>query len=489
MRIVQVTAEFAPIAKAGGMGEVVVGLTRELSRLGHDVDVILPKYDSIDLKKLSKVDLEVPDFKCGENGNLHANAMWSANVEGCRLHLLEVRHSSGYFHRGKIYGFEDDTRRFIYFCRAVMEYLSLKKEKIDILHLHDWHTALCAVLAREIFHLPIKGILITLHNVEYQGRCATWDLDAIGLNGKKLLAADKMQDDDPEYPKAINLLKGGLVYSDGINAVSNSYAKEILTSHAGFHLEKTLKRVKGKLTGIINGIDQTLWNPANDPHLAAHYSASDSLNEICDAKQKLRKALSNRFGLDPNRRPWIGGITRLVPQKGPELIEFAIQKTPSLGGTFILLGSSPNPKIQTQFESLKKHNAANRNIFLHFEYDEALAHEIYGALDFLLIPSHFEPCGLTQLIGMRYGVIPIARATGGLKDTIFDGENGLLFLEPTPKALNETLARAFDLFHNKASTFASLMMSGMKTDCSWKNPAQQYLRLYEKLALGDAVAI
>lgn len=490
MRIVQISTEFAPLAKAGGMGEVVVGLARELSLLGHKVDVIIPKYDFIDLKKLSQLKLEIADFKCVEKGQLYANAIWSALCEGCQLHLLEARHPAGYFYRGKIYGCDDDTQRFLYFCKAALEYLKLKGEEIDILHLHDWHSAACAILARDLFQLKIRSILLTLHNVEYQGKCATWDLDAIGLPGVKYLTENKLKDDDPANPKTLNLLKGGLVYADGINTVSKSYAKEILTPQMGFHLDKTLRKLKHKLTGILNGIDLQLWDPTQDPHLPVHFPPSFSIEEAYATKEKIRAHLGKTLGIDLAKRPWVGAITRLAFQKGPEFLEAAIERSAYWGVTFLLLGSAPNPKIQARFDALKKKYQGKPQIFLHFEYDEALAHQIYGALDFILIPSHFEPCGLTQLIGMHYGVVPIARATGGLKDTIFDCEdpsiptpvrNGFLFSEPTFDAMDQTIQRALKVFREDKPRFQNLILAGLKTDYSWEKPTQEYLKLYNSL--------
>ncbi|MBI3508153.1 MAG: glycogen synthase [Chlamydiia bacterium] len=485
MRIVHISAEFAPLAKAGGMGEVLVGLCRELTQLGHETEIILPKYDFIDLKTLNQVKLELADFKCWESGQLHANAMWYAETEGCRLHLLEARHPAGYFHRGKIYGCEDDTRRFIYFCRAVLEYLKLGNREIDILHLHDWHTALCAVLARDLFQLPIKAIVLTLHNMEYQGHCASWDLDAIGLNGQKYLHKDKMQ--DPRFSEAINLLKGGLVYADALVAVSPTYAREIVTPEGGFYLDQTLRKMKSKLTGILNGIDHHLWNPAADPCLAAHFSEKSPIGTILTSKQKMRESLAKQWGLDPNKRPWVGAITRLVNQKGPELLEAAIEQVPAMGATFLLLGASPNPKIQKHFDALKKKFHGNAQVLLQFEYNERLAHQLYSALDFILIPSTFEPCGLTQMIGMRYGAIPIARATGGLKDTVFDAEtsekkrNGFLFSEMSPRAIHDVMKRAFAHFHKDGPAFEALIQHAVQLDCSWKAPSQHYVQLYRRL--------
>jgi starch synthase len=453
--------------------------------MGETVDVILPKYDFIDVRKISHLKMEVPDFKCLENGNLHANAMWSGTCEDCSVHLLEARHPAGYFHRGKIYNCDDDAARFLYFSRACLEYLKLKKEPIDILHLHDWHTAIAAVLTKEIFQLPIRGIILTIHNAEYQGPCAPWDLDAIGLKGADYLTKEKLQDDDPARPKTINLLKGGIVYSDAVNTVSPSYAKEILTSDLGIHLDATLRKYKEKVSGILNGIDAKIWDPGSDPALQTPYTAESSISAILEAKKSARAVLKSRFNLSEDRRPWVGSVVRLVPEKGPDLIEAGIRQTLKQGGSFVFLGSSPLPKLQTHFDQLKK---TLPQALFHFEYDEALAHQVFAALDFLLAPSLKEPCGLTQLIAMRYGTVPIVRATGGLKDTVFDCEdpsipiqkrNGFVFQKPSSAA--ETVERAIRFFRSDAATLQSMLRRSMQTDFSWKIPAQNYSRLYRSL--------
>lgn len=475
MKVVQLGVEFAPIAKVGGLGEVIQGLSRELTRQKVQVDVILPKYDFLDVRKLSKLKVEVPEFTCLG----HTNAMWSATCEGCSLHLLES--STNYFRRGKIYGCEDDTARFLYFSRACLEYLKLKNEPIDILHLHDWHVAVCALLAKEIFSLPIKAILLTIHNGEHQGRSAPWDLEAIGLKKHDLL-----QDDDPAHPKALNLLKGGIVYADWVNTVSPTYAKELLTAAIGGPLSKTFRKYKDKLSGFLNGIDQTTWDPSNDPNLPKPYAASSPLPEILAAKEAARTALRKRFSLPLTHRPWVGSITRLVPQKGPELIEHGLRQTLALGGSFLLLGSSPLPKIQKHFDKLKQEFVGSPQALLHFEYDEELSHLLFAALDFLLVPSHFEPCGLTQLLAMRYGTLPIVRGTGGLKDTVFDEgaphpQNGFVFRDLDPTALAATLQRAILLFQNEQEKCNALLIRDMRQDYSWTQLSKNYFNLFRNL--------
>lgn len=483
-KIVQVAAEFAPLAKAGGLGEVVVGLSRELTRVHETVEVILPKYNFIPSHSLSNLQVEVTDFKAFENGSQRSNTMWRAAAEGCSLHLLEPHHPAGYFSRDKIYGYEDDIARFLYFSKAVVEYLKLKQEPIDILHLHDWHVAAIAPLIRCFYkqEIDVKGIVLSIHNIEYQGLCASHDLQAIGL------PSEPFQTDDARYPSTLNTLKAGLLYADAWVAVSPTYAEEILFPSHSFHLDPTLRKYRSKLCGILNGIDLTLWDPAKDPYIKVPFSASDSIQTITTAKRKNRPP----FSKSPKQGPWVGAVTRLVPQKGPELIEAALHHTVEAGGTFLLLGSSPIPALQRHFEELQKTYRNHPQVAIHLEYDEALAHQIYAALDFLIVPSHFEPCGLTQMIAMRYGTIPIVRATGGLKDTVIDCDNasrpaerrnGFVFADATLESLQGALDRAFHLWRSDPSTLQTLLQRGMRSDFGWQKPAKDYLKLYKKLSL------
>lgn len=489
MKIVHLSSEFAPFAKAGGLGDVLTGLARELTLAGHEVEVILPKYDFITQKSPLPLQKEFQDFYCWEKGESYRNTMWSAFVENCRLLLLEAHHPKGYFSRGKIYACEDDIARFLYFSKACLEYLKARNEPIDILHLHDWPVSIAAVLAKEIYKLPIRAIVLTIHNADYQGHCATWDLDAIGLHGAKYLTKESFEDD--RYPNAINLLKGGIVFSDAVNTVSASYAKEILTPEIGGPLSETFRLHQAKIRGITNGIDYHLWNPCQDPYLETHYNSALSSMEIENRKESARNQLRKQFNLHLNQRPWVGSITRIVPQKGPKLLEAGLDKTIDLKGSFVLLGSSPIPSLQEHFEHLKRKHAKSENVLLQFEYNEALAHQIYASLDFLLLPSLFEPCGLSQMIAMRYGTIPIVRATGGLQDTVFDWanpkvtadkRNGFVFKNATNTDLFSALSRAFEMFRKDPETIQVLSKRGMQQNFSWEKPAKEYVKMYLNLS-------
>lgn len=474
MKIVNVTAEFAPIAKAGGMGEMVVGLARELTRLSEDVEIILPKYQFIPNASLPHLTQE-RQFTTLENGVEITNIVWSAVVEGCRLLLIEPRHPAGYFDRDRIYSFEDDIARFLYFSRAVYDYLSLRKQPIDILHLHDWHVAALAPLIATHNSVHAKGIVLSLHNSEYQGICTESDIAAIGLRPTQQL----------KHQGKINLLKGGIEYAHAIIPVSPTYAKEILNSPLGFGLEPIFLKNQSKIHGILNGIDQTLWNPATDPHLPFHYSIDQSVAAVQKAKKSIRETLIQKYNLSQTKGPWFGAITRLVPAKGIDLLENAIPHIQKIGGTFVLLGSSPIEAIQQRFEALQN----TPNTLIQLTYDDALAHQLYASLDFLLVPSQTEPCGLTQMIGMRYGTIPIARATGGLADTVFDWENssrpfaqrnGFLFQDYSLPSFQRTIDRAVTLWKKDHSSFETLLRHALSADHSWHTSADTYRRLFHR---------
>ena len=475
MYIVEVAAEFAPIAKAGGLGEVMVGLCRELTRIGEEVELILPKYNFLP-HNLRHLQIETPHFQVSERGRPIDNTMWSAHVEDCSLRLLEPHHPKQYFDRSHIYGEEDDIARFLYFSKAVVEYLKSQKRPIDIIHLHDWHVAAIAPLLRTLHkEIRVGALLFTLHNVEYQGKCCLEDLEAVGLKDTSLLQTE---------PGQYNLLKGGIEFADAIIPVSPTYAKEILTPSHGFGLDNVLTRNRSKIHGILNGIDLTLWDPSQDLALSKHYRALDTAEKITDAKQHSKESMADRFGLDAKKHPWIGSITRLVPQKGPELIAEGLSQTTRYGGSFALLGSGAAPDIRQRFEKLK--HTHKGQALIQLEYNETLAHQLYAALDFLLVPSHFEPCGLTQMIAMRYGTIPIVHATGGLKDTVFDPTdsryqkqaNGFVFNQWTAESLNHTLGRIFKLQEERSPLIEILRKHGMQTDFGWTKPALDYMKLF-----------
>ncbi len=496
MHIVHIASELAPVAKVGGLADVIYGLSKELSRLGHNVEIILPKYDCLHYGDLQNLKVEQREVWSFEGPHRFNNTIWSANVDDLKVLFIEPHHPLYYFSRGVIYGCNDDIDRFIYFSRTAMEYLFKSGKRPDAIHVHDWPTALVPVLYKEMYTAlgyRAGGTVLTIHNMEHQGRCLPHNLSHAGLKGESYLSPEKMQ--DPVLLKDVNLLKGGIVYADKITTVSPSYEKEIQTAEGGFGLEEILVKYRKKLTGILNGIDEDFWNPEKDPHLVQSYPThgvdKSRLPLTLAGKKENKRYLRTHLRMKESDEPLVAAVTRLVPQKSPELIKHAIRCTLQKGGQFILLGSSPIPSIHKEFEALQIELKNNENAAILMDRDEALAHQIYAAADMFVIPSLFEPCGLTQLIALRYGTVPIARATGGLADTVFDKDtserpqkerNGFTFTLPDRDEVGVAIARAIECYKQQPETWQSLMFNGMRQDYSWKYAAPQYLSVYKAIS-------
>ncbi len=503
MHIVQIVTELCPIAKVGGLADVIYGLSKELSKQKHKVEIILPKYDCLNYGGLKNLKVEFRELWSYEGTHQYNNTIWSAEIDGLKVLLVEPHHPQYYFSRGIIYGCHDDIDRFVYFSRTAIEFLFKSGRQPDAVHVHDWPTALVPVLYKEMYKpLGFKtgGTVLTIHNMEHQGRCQPFNLTRAGLRGDSYLEPDKMQ--DPYSSSHINLLKGGIEYADKITTVSPNYEKEIQTPEGGFGLEEALIKNRKKLKGILNGIDEDFWNPEKDPHLVHKYSTysidKHKLPKLLDAKKENKRQLRTHFGLKETDAPLIGSVTRLVPQKSPELIKYALYRTVEKGSQFILLGTSPILSVQKEFEALQEEFKNNENVSVLLDIDEALAHQIFAASDLVVIPSLFEPCGLTQLIALRYAAIPIVRLTGGLADTVFDIDtsskpaemrNGFTFDFPDRKGIDWALTRALDCFKRDKQKWQSLLVNGTRQDFSWKHSAQDYLSLYHQLGKEETVKL
>lgn len=496
MYAIHIASELAPIAKVGGLGDVTLGLCRELSWKGHDVDIIIPKYDCMDSDDIRDLSVEYQNLMSFYEGQWHSNTVWVGWVENLKVYFIEPHHPRYFFNRGCFYGCDDDIERYLYFSRAALEFLYKKQLQPDIIHLHDWQSAVIAPLYYDIYNslgLTKPKIVFTIHNIEYQGKCSPMDLDRIGLDGKKLLAPDKLQDN---FNKGtVNLLKGGIVFSNFVTTVSPNYAKEVKTPEGGRGLEKTLDLYKDKFKGILNGIDYSYWNPEIDRYLPAHFSPREFPKDkkdrnTLDKKAYIKKVLREKLMLSEEHRPIIGCITRLVPQKGIELIKHTLKYALAHNAQFVLLGSSPIPSISAEFHELKHQYADHPNVHLTLHHQEELAHQIYAASDMFIVPSLFEPCGLTQMIALKYGSIPIVRKTGGLADTIFDVDysgrkfedtNGYVFDFPDKTGIESALSRAIDCWFHYPEKWRKLMINGMNVDFSWNIPSNQYLDVYKQI--------
>ncbi len=483
MYIVMITPECAPVAKVGGLGDVVQGLSHELAIRGNAVEIILPKYDCMRYDLIFALhktysDLWVPYH----DQHIHCDVYFGF-VDRLKCFFIEAHSPENFFNRGIFYGHHDDPERFAFFCRAAMEFMLKTNKHPEIIHCHDWQTGLVPVLLFEIYKylgMTHPRVCYTLHNLRHQGLTGGHILRQVGLNPANYMTQDRLQDNF-NY-SAINIMKGGIVYSNFVTTVSPRYAEEIKNSDLGFGLQHTLHVHSNKFGGVLNGIDYNVWNPEIDPYIPFRYSI-----KTIDDKYKDKEALRNRLWLRQNFRPIVSVIGRLDHQKGVDLIRHGIFYSLANGCQFVLLGSSPDPAINNDFWGLKHYLNDNPDCHLEISYNEELAHLIYAGADIILIPSAFEPCGLTQMIAMKYGTVPVVRNIGGLADTVFDADyaqrpyherNGYVFNDFDNEGLESALRRAIGLWYDYPKYFRELMINGMRYDYSWKHPAGHYLNIY-----------
>lgn len=487
MYIVHVAAEIAPIAKVGGLADVVGGLSKELAWKGHTVDVIIPKYDCLDYALVKELHVIYENLYSYYKGQWIRNTVWQGLVDGISVLMIEPHDEWGFFRRGTFYHTHDNIERFTYFSRAVLEFLLKSNRHPDVLHSHDWHTGLIPVLYHEIYKtlgLRVQKNIMTIHNLFHQGQSDPWLIDAVGLSSLHLLHHDRLQDD--HHHNLINILRGAIVYSDSLTTVSPTYAEEIKTAEGGCGLDHLLRAYSHKLVGILNGIDTSYWNPHIDPLIPHHYSPKDK-PLFFKNKALCKEHLLKRLNMTQDTKPLIGIVSRLVPQKGIHLITHALRHIIHKGGQFVLMGSGPDQGIMDHFNHLKKEYVDNHAVHLELHHSEDLAHQIFAGCDAFLVPSLFEPCGLTQQIALKYASLPIVRRTGGLADTVFDIEtssrppnerNGFTFDNADHQGVNWGIDRAMASFKNKRSLWQELMMRAANLDLSWNHPANRYLQLY-----------
>ncbi len=484
MYIVMVSSELAPVAKVGGLADVVSGLSRELEIRGNAVDIILPKYDCMRYDHIWGLhmvyqDLWVPWF----NGAIHCS-VWFGFVHGRKCFFIEPHSGENFFNRGAYYGFPDEAMRMAFFTKAALEFMLKSGKRPDVIHSHDWQTALTAVLLFEIykFHgMADQRICHTIHNFKHQGVAGENILWATGL-GRPDYYYSKERLGDDFNPHAVNFTKAAIAYSNFITTVSPHHAWEVLHTHFGYGLGHSLYMNRHKFGGVLNGIDYDAWNPDTDRYIPCHYN-SHNINGKYEDKEALRNALLLRH----DYKPIIAYVGRLDYQKGVRLIRHALFYSIRNGAQFVLLGSSPEKGLNDYFWHLKHHLNYNVDCHLEIGFNEELAHLIYAGADMIVAPSMFEPCGLIQMIAMRYGTVPIVRAVGGFVDTVFDKDyserpleerNGFVFHDPDYHGLESAAHRAIGLWYSYPEEFRRLMLNGMHHDFSWNKPGEDYLKIY-----------
>ena len=463
IRVLMAASEAVPFAKTGGLADVIGSLPQALENLGDlDVRVVLPRYQTIDAPARDLGVLRVPFDDARQLAVLQEYC--SAGQYSVPTYFIDAPQ---YFDRAQLYGYPDDILRFGFLCRAALEIPKLLDWQPDIIHCHDWHTGLLPVYAR---HSAFKTIY-SIHNLVYQGCADASFLPRLGLDWS-LYNLQEL-----EFYGQINPMKGGLVFADALTTVSPTYAREIQTAEQGAKLEGVLRARRDDLSGILNGLNYAAWNPRGDPYLTHHFGPND-----WEGKKNCKLDLLRRVGLplEDADKPLIGMVSRLSSQKGCDLLADALAPLLALGCRLVVLGAG-DAYYMRLFQILG--HRSPEAAFVLDAYDEKLAHQIYAGSDFFLMPSHYEPCGLSQMISLAYGTIPIVRETGGLADTVteFDGENGngFVFKPYRADALLSAVERALDCY--SSPQWSKLRQNAFAADFSWHSPAEQYSRLYEKL--------
>lgn len=474
MKLLFASAECAPFFKTGGLGDVIGALPKELAKKeGVEVAVVLPLH-----KKLPDKYRE----RCESITSFSVEVGWRNQY--CGIEKLEMDHVTYYFidnlyyfNRDGLYGFYDDGERFAYFQLALIEMMQMIDYIPDVIHLNDYHTAMVPFLLKEKYHWiedyqSIRTVL-TIHNIEFQGRYHPEVLsDLFGVGDRKY------QDGTIRYENDINFLKAGIVYADRVNTVSHSYAGEIQTVEFGNGMEGILRQEKEKLSGILNGIDE-LNNPETDAVLSSNYSLAN-----LDGKKECKRELQTIMGL-PVREdvPVIAVVSRLTHQKGFHLVLEELENLLQYDVQFVLLGTG-DPAFEHQFQLISEWYP--NKCAVNITFDTALAQKIYAGADLFLMPSKFEPCGLSQLISMRYGTLPVVHEVGGLKDTVEPYNpiektgTGFGFSMFTPYYMMEALKKAIHVYQDEHEVWISLMKAAMSKDFSWKTSSEQYLSLYHE---------
>jgi starch synthase len=480
MQIVFAASEAAPFAKTGGLADVVGALPREIAKLGHQVSVFLPLYASVRPHLEKDLNYAVRSLTIPfPHGNRFVGIVDGGLRDAVRYYFVDCPE---FFDRQGLYGnngdsYGDNAERFGLFSRAVLE--ATKTLGVpDVFHVHDWQAALLPVFLRTIYNtdpsLKNAATVLTIHNAGYQGWFPPATTEQLMLPWE-IFTYDKL-----EHFNTFNFLKGGVVYTDLITAVSPKYAEEVQTPEFGNGLDAALRQRSADLRGILNGVDYTEWDPATDGNLAGHYSPLD-----LSGKRDCRKDLLHAFGLDvPEQTPVIGICSRFASQKGFDLLEQIAGRLAERDLAVVALGTG-EPYYEKFFRDFAFANAGRFSI--QIRYDEAMAHKIEAGADIFLMPSRFEPCGLNQIYSLKYGTIPVVRATGGLDDTVQEWNprqnsgTGFKFQPYEAQALLDAIDHALSAFYDKKQ-WKQLMENAMAQNFSWEKPAREYAAVYEEAA-------
>lgn len=471
-KILFVSSEVSPFAKTGGLGDVSGALPYALKKLGVDIRIALPKYQCISREYMNHLSRK-GDFSIDLDWRRHKASIYEYD-NGLPIYFIG---NDYYFNRKNLYGYEDDHERFAFFCRAILEMLLRIDFSPDIIHCNDWQTGPISIILKEYYKedsfFNSISTLFTIHNLQYQGIFGRETLRLLGLPD------GYFNPEQMEFYGNINYMKAGLLYSDAVSTVSKTYAKEIMTKEYGYGLEGVLQKRSHNLYGIVNGIDYDTYNPESDDNIYIHYS-----KETIKLKKENKKALQKELNLPQVDVPVISIVSRLVDQKGFNLIAEKVNELMNEDIQIVVLGTGEE-KYERLFSYMEENFPQKVRAKIFFNLN--LAQKIYSGSDLFLMPSLFEPCGLGQLISLRYGTIPIVRKTGGLTDTIqeFDKKsgkgNGFVFSEYNSSAMLEAIKRALEIYKDK-SIWEKLIRNAMDSNNSWEDSAEKYIQLYKELS-------
>ncbi len=467
MNILQVSSEVFPFSKTGGLGDMTASLAKAQAEAGHHVTIATPLYKGI-YEKFENLELSGIEFSIIIGQNKKTAKIWQLKLKKT-LTILFVDQPD-FFERNSIYGEKDDAERFIFFSKAVAQLASLSQFGFEIIHAHDWPSALTIPLL-SICKRKYKKVF-TVHNAAYQGRFSADKFDLTGLP-KAFFNWEQM-----EFYNDINLLKGGVVFADLVTTVSPQYAKELISTEYGCGLEGVFKAKGNNLVGVLNGVDYSEWNTINNSYLATPYSADSPNNKAAN-----KTALQSELGLiQQSEIPLFGNISRFAEQKGIDILIGALEQLLETGTGFQFAGlGSGDSSLEHAMKKLSERHP--EQIAVRIGYDTSLAHRIEAGIDFYVMPSRYEPCGLNQLYSLRYGAVPIVHSTGGLVDSVNDltqGEHiatGIKFADCTSDSLGQAIERALALYSNPDHLF-KVRDNGMRADFSWRRATTEYDRLY-----------
>ena len=480
MKIAMLASEVVPFAKTGGLADVAGALPKFLSPLGLEIRVLLPFYGETKKKNLP-LRRVLDGLEMDWNGEKVPFSVWESREGALGFLMIE---NNPYFDRDFLYGtpqgdYPDNGERFGFFSKAALESLKHLEFRPDVVHAHDWQSAIALaflkfVYAQDPFYAYTRS-LFTIHNLAYQG---LFDEDVLNRIG---LPDTLFNMEDLEFYGKVNYLKGGILYSTAVNTVSKRYSQEIQTPEFGYRLDGLLRKCSGHLFGILNGVDYADWNPATDKFTIRPFDPT-----YLDGKKDCKKDLLRAFSLDSvnDETPVIGMVSRLAGQKGFDIICESLEEIFKMGAVLVILGTGEEVFQKALIAARAKSPAS---LGLKIAFDESLSHKIYAGSDMFLIPSRYEPCGLTQMYSLRYGTIPVVRATGGLEDTIQEYDpvrgtgNGFKFQEYSSAALLASLRKALAV-HKQKERWRLLVQRAMACDFSWEMSAREYFRLYQRLS-------